>query len=111
SYQKMLAANEEALLALSDALSGRLKEWAHPEASVRLHWHADASQYVTVEGPLAQVVASEGGFSGEMARFGHGMQRSFLFSLLQELSGCQAGGGPRLILACEEPEAHQHPPQ
>jgi predicted ATP-dependent endonuclease of OLD family len=53
----------------------------------------------------------EGSFEGELTRFGHGLQRSFLLALLQELSGCDVEGGPRLILACEEPELYQHPPQ
>jgi putative ATP-dependent endonuclease of OLD family len=60
---------------------------------------------------LAQVVAKEGSFGGDLSRFGHGLQRSFLFSLLQELSASQGDGGSRLILGCEEPELHQHPPQ
>jgi putative ATP-dependent endonuclease of OLD family len=34
-----------------------------------------------------------------------------LFALLQELSASQADSATRLILACEEPEVHQHPPQ
>jgi len=32
-------------------------------------------------------------------------------TLLQELSGCPDNGNPRLLLACEEPELYQHPPQ
>lgn len=88
-----------------------MKSWAYPEANIRLQWHSDASKYVSIEEPLAQVLAGEGTFTGEISRFGHGLQRSFLFALLQELSGCQNSGNPRLILACEEPELHQHPPQ
>jgi predicted ATP-dependent endonuclease of OLD family len=53
----------------------------------------------------------EAGFEGELTRFGHGLQRSFLLALLQELSGSDVKEGPRLILACEEPELYQHPPQ
>src|SRR4029077_12753609 len=45
------------------------------------------------------------------SRFGHGFQRSFLLALLQELAATGASGGPKLILACEEPELYQHPPQ
>ena len=57
------------------------------------------------------IVAGEGDFEGELARFGHGLQRSYLLTLLQELAGTDDMGGPTLVLACEEPELYQHPPQ
>ena len=64
-----------------------------------------------VEEPWAHILAGEGEFEGELARFGHGLQRSFLLALLQELAGTDDAAGPTLILACEEPELYQHPPQ
>jgi predicted ATP-dependent endonuclease of OLD family len=42
---------------------------------------------------------------------GHGLQRSYLLALLQELAGSEADNAPTLILGCEEPELYQHPPQ
>ena len=64
-----------------------------------------------VEEPLAHILAAEGEFEGELARFGHGLQRSYLLALLQELAGTDEVVGPTLVLACEEPELYQHPPQ
>ena len=64
-----------------------------------------------VEEPWAHILAGEGEFEGELARFGHGLQRSYLLALLQELAGTDDIAGPTLILACEEPELYQHPPQ
>jgi predicted ATP-dependent endonuclease of OLD family len=61
--------------------------------------------------PLANVVAGEGDFKGKLSRFGHGFQRSFLLSLLQELATSDDTDAPTLVLACEEPELYQHPPQ
>ena len=46
-----------------------------------------------------------------MARLGHGLQRSYLIALLQELAVFDVIESPRLILAIEEPELYQHPPQ
>jgi putative ATP-dependent endonuclease of OLD family len=111
SYQALLKSMEKELGTLSDSLNARIKEWAHPEAGIKLQWHSEAAKYVSISEPLAQVSAKEGRFGGDLSRFGHGLQRSFLFSLLQELSASQGGGGSRLILGCEEPELHQHPPQ
>lgn len=60
--------------------------------------------------PSAQVKAVEHQFEGSLSRFGHGLQRSFIFTLLQELAE-HDDKGPRLLLGCEEPELYQHPPQ
>ncbi|HZL36820.1 MAG TPA: AAA family ATPase [Tepidisphaeraceae bacterium] len=109
-YQRVLDEQQAALKELSDSLSHRLGEWAHPDASVALEWRNDEQTSIKIAEPLAQIIASEGQFKGKLARFGHGLQRSFLLALLEELSG-NAAQGPKLILGCEEPEVYQHPPQ
>lgn len=111
AYIKILEDNRAALMALSNSLSARLQEWAHPDARLSLKWNDDASRAISISEPLAKVLAGEGLFEGELARFGHGFQRSFLLALLQELTARGGKAGPRLILACEEPELYQHPPQ
>jgi predicted ATPase len=111
SYEKMLQDNQPILADLSAALSARLREWAHPEASLTLEWKQDANKAVKAELPLANVIAGESDFQGKLARFGHGFQRSFLLALLQELAQGDDKDAPVLILACEEPELYQHPPQ
>lgn len=109
-YKKLLQENQGALDEISASLAKRIAQWAHPEAALRVEWRQDPKKSVQVEEPLAAVLASEGAFEGQLSRFGHGLQRSFLLALLQELaeSGDQ---GPTLILGCEEPELYQHPPQ
>ena len=110
-YQTLLDKSQDALEEVSLALQNRLSEWSHPDATVRLEWQQDPDRSVRVDEPLAHIVAGEGDFEGELARFGHGLQRSYLLALLQELAGTDDIGGPTLILACEEPELYQHPPQ
>lgn len=110
-YEKLLAERQGELDDISRSLKQRLEEWAHPDASLTLRWHQDPDKSVRVDEPLAQIIAAEGPFSGKLARFGHGLQRSYLLALLQELSGSTNDGEPRLILGCEEPELYQHPPQ
>lgn len=109
-YRKLLQENQGALDEISTSLAQRIAQWAHPEAALRVEWRQDPKKSVQVEEPLAAILASEGAFEGQLSRFGHGLQRSFLLALLQELaeSGDQ---GPALILGCEEPELYQHPPQ
>ena len=111
-YGRLLDENQNALKALSGSLQKRIAEWAHPEASLNLEWHHDPDGSVTIKEPFAQVVAGEYDFTGDLCRFGHGLRRSYLLALLQELAATPVGNAtPRLILACEEPELYQHPPQ
>ena len=88
-----------------------MTEWAHPKAFLQLQWSQDTDKSDRVEEPFARIIAGEGDFQGKLARFGHGLQRSYLLALLPELSGTDDPTGPRLILGCEEPELYQHPPQ
>jgi putative ATP-dependent endonuclease of OLD family len=108
-YQKTLTDHQGSLKALSTSLSSKLGQWAHPDTSIDVQWHYDDTS-VKVTEPYARVIAGEGAFKGKLTRFGHGMQRSFLLALLEELAE-GAAGGPKLILGCEEPELYQHPPQ
>src|SRR5713226_2888871 len=110
-YQQMLDDNEKALADVSEALRKRLAEWAHPDATLRVAWQQDSSRAVRVDPPLAGIIAGESGFEGNLARFGHGFQRSYLLALLQELATGDDKTAPTLILGCEEPELYQHPPQ
>lgn len=107
-YQALLDENQNALNDVSTALRARLSEWAHPDARLHLQWKQDPEKSVRIEEPWAHIVAGEGEFEGELARFCHGLQRSYLLALLQELAGTDAEGAPTLILACEEPELYQH---
>ena len=110
-YQELLDGNQNVLDNISSALQLRIAEWAHPDARLRLQWKQDPEKSVRIEEPWAHILAGEGEFEGELARFGHGLQRSYLLALLQELAGTDDAAGPMLILACEEPELYQHPPQ
>lgn len=110
-YQAILDAQQGMLKDLSESLNRRFGEWAHPDTSLMLEWQNDQQNSIKIAEPLAQIIAGEGDFKGKLARFGHGLQRSFLLAMLEELSGCDAAEGPKLVLGCEEPELYQHPPQ
>ncbi|MEW6338653.1 MAG: AAA family ATPase [Acidobacteriota bacterium] len=110
-YQELLDRNQAALADLSQALQKRLADWSHPDARLGVEWLSDPSKAVQVQQPVAGVKTGEGGFLGSLARMGHGLQRSYLLALLQELAGSEAPDAPTLVLACEEPELYQHPPQ
>jgi predicted ATP-dependent endonuclease of OLD family len=111
SYKKIISKQQTALDDLSQTLTSKLSQWAHPQAAARLEWTEDPLKSVQIADPTARLFASEGAFSGDLARFGHGLQRSYLLALLQELAATTEQSQPRLILGCEEPELYQHPPQ
>jgi predicted ATP-dependent endonuclease of OLD family len=108
-YRELLASNEKVLDDLSASLNKRFQQWAHQDASLSLKWQ-DQDKAVSIAKPTAEVKAIEGLFKGDLTRFGHGLQRSFIFALLEEAAEYQ-DAGPRLVLGCEEPELYQHPPQ
>lgn len=70
-----------------------------------------SNKSVSIQQPIAGIKTGEGDFIGSLARMGHGLQRSYLLALLQELANSEAPDAPTLILGCEEPELYQHPPQ
>lgn len=109
-YGELLGTYQKNLEDLASALTARLRDWAHPDARIKLSWQTDSSK-ISISDPVAEVLAGEGIFEGHLPRFGHGFQRSFLLALLQELATTDVSGGPTLVLACEEPELYQHPPQ
>jgi hypothetical protein len=114
------------------ALAGRLTadlKGLYSDAEVGLVWQAGAELQVPM--PNADVRLSDDGFGGPVDRQGHGLQRAFIFTLLQNLARAThfqarpqaiAGDGdpqdaaarppaqaPALILGIEEPEIYQHP--
>lgn len=110
-YQKILDAEQVALNDISDTLKSKLESWAHPGITAKILWKQDADKSVKVEEPWAYIKIGERGFEGELARFGHGLQRSYMLALLQELTTASDETVPTLIMGIEEPEIYQHPPQ
>jgi putative ATP-dependent endonuclease of the OLD family len=110
-YRQLIGTQQSVLDDISATLTTRLKEWAHPEAKARLAWKEESKKTVQIEDPIARIFAGEGEFEGDIARFGHGLQRSYLLALLQVLANADDEDAPKLILGCEEPELYQHPPQ
>lgn len=110
-YAQLLAEEQNVLDEISSSIKGRLTAWAHPSIDASVKWKKDAEKAVKIEEPAAAIALGERGFEGELSRFGHGLQRSFMLALLQELSTANDETAPTLILCIEEPELYQHPPQ
>lgn len=110
-YRELLDKNQASLTEISQALQRRLESWAHPNVRLGMEWLSDPAKSVSLQQPVAGIKTGEGDFLGSLERMGHGLQRSYLLALLQELAASEAPDAPTLILGCEEPELYQHPPQ
>jgi putative ATP-dependent endonuclease of the OLD family len=110
-YQALLNSEQSVLDDISKSLQSRLASWAHPNISANVNWKQDKDKSVRIEEPFAYIRLGERGFEAELARFGHGLQRSYMLALLQELSQSDDENVPTLIMGIEEPEIYQHPPQ
>lgn len=112
-YRTLVGAKQGVLTEVAASLCQRLQAWTTPNAKVDVAWSDDESN-VSVTQPLARIMAGDETFLGSLTRMGHGLQRAYLIALLEELASLAGAGdvaGPKLLLACEEPELHQHPPQ
>ncbi len=110
-YQKILEEEQSILDSISSTLQDSLESWAHPGITAQILWKQDSDKSVKVEEPWAYLKIGERGFEGDLARFGHGLQRSYMLALLQELTKISDETAPTLIMGIEEPEIYQHPPQ
>jgi putative ATP-dependent endonuclease of OLD family len=126
-YQVLTAPeNMPELAALGDSLTADLQR-LYADAAVGLAWRAAGEMPIPL--PAADVSLSHDGFGGPVDRQGHGLQRAFIFTLLQQLARTvhpspqlevaeaqaepappiEPQAAPSLILAIEEPELYQHP--
>ena len=117
-YDSLLENEQEALEGISVRLAERLTTYSHSNASLEVVWLQGSDKSVMITDPKATIKAQESLFKGSLPRFGHGLQRSFLLAILQELAVIETEQDdneehdqPTLIFACEEPELYQHPPQ
>ena len=129
AYQALVSAeNMPELATLAGTLTADLRG-LYRDAEVALNWREIGEMPVPL--PMADVLLKDDGFGGPVDRQGHGLQRAFIFTLLQNLARTavpeaddtgagDADGGrpgavavvaqaPTLILAIEEPELYQHP--
>lgn len=102
---------KEEVKKLETALDGEFRELTSTDAHVHLDWTEIDEKSVTLNLPLVKSKFSDGSFRGEISQFGHGLQRNYLITLVHLNAKLALEDAPSLVLACEEPELYQHPPQ
>lgn len=112
---------------LGTRLSATIKTYV-PTAEIQLDWLPCSD--INLPNPRAMITLFEDGYNSPVDKCGHGLQRAFIFTMLQHLvvaqiptptdpddSASNAEGEteqnsvhlPSLILIIEEPELYQHP--
>ncbi len=111
------------LQSLGADLTNTLKTYV-PDACIELSWVR--GEGIDVPMPRADVKLVEDEYASSVSRTGHGLQRTFILTMLQHLALAQRSGletrdeldrneeavatkMPNLILGIEEPELYQHP--
>lgn len=97
---------------LAEEVTQQLQRFV-PEASVTLRSTPSGLDLSPTD---VQLRIAEPGFETDVGRQGHGVQRSLLMALVQQLSATSSedeeeAGGRGLLLLIEEPELYQHPLQ
>jgi putative ATP-dependent endonuclease of the OLD family len=88
----------------------RLLQRYDSEAGAKIQLGLDDT--LNLPSPKPKVWLIEDGFEGDVARKGHGLQRLFIFTILELYENYRAEGGivdGTIVLAIEEPELYQHP--
>lgn len=109
-------ASEAELSQLETDLSSTLEAFA-PGVGVDLSW--DTEDVIDIQMPQADIKLEVDDFVSEVEHAGHGSQRAFIISLLQNLAyhsentnsadEDESEPDPSIILGIEEPELYQHP--
>ncbi|MDZ7788165.1 MAG: AAA family ATPase [Halofilum sp. (in: g-proteobacteria)] len=112
-YAELVEREKNSLENLNERLSGRFSTWGYTQLKPTAKWEYEPGKTVQVNEPFARIRVSDGRLDTSIGRVGHGIQRALIMSLLEELSESTAerGEGFSPIVAIEEPELYQHPPQ
>ena len=120
AYKRLLDPDKlSELRSLESEMTATLRQFV-TEARISLDWSELIE--VTIPMPKATVRLSEDGYETTVERTGHGLQRAFILTLLQQLAVARQPNAdqdndnssqvlPNVVLAIEEPELYQHPTQ
>jgi predicted ATP-dependent endonuclease of OLD family len=111
------SARNAALKRIADGITERVRDFA-PGAAVELEEELKPPRPPEAE-PVVKVI-NDGGYPTDVERQGHGLQRTLVIAVLQELTEALSANGAgakeapaakSLMLSIEEPELYQHPLQ
>jgi putative ATP-dependent endonuclease of OLD family len=102
---------KDAVQKLETVLDVEFRRLTSTDAHVHLDWAEMDESNVALNLPLVKSILRDESYRGEVSKFGHGLQRNYLMTLVHLNAKLALEDQPSIILAIEEPELYQHPPQ
>lgn len=101
----------EVLSALANKIESQYRKFNASDSKLHLEWGQFDSKNLQLNLPPVYLQVSDDLIKNTIAKFGHGTQRNYLLALLMVSASYDFTEQQTIIIACEEPELYQHPPQ
>jgi predicted ATP-dependent endonuclease of OLD family len=103
--------HQEILTTLANKIEGEYKKFNAADSSLHLEWSSLDEKNLQINLPAIHLQVSDDLIRNAIGKFGHGTQRNYIMALLIVSGSYDFSDLQTIIIACEEPELYQHPPQ
>lgn len=103
--------HEKVLSDLAGKIDQEYRKFNSLDSKIHLEWGEFDDENLEINLPGVQLQVSDDLIRNSIGKFGHGTQRNYLMALLMVSASYDFTDAQALIIACEEPELYQHPPQ
>ncbi len=103
--------HSEILGNLAERIEGEYRKFNSAESQLHLEWSEFEGKNLDVNLPPVRLEVSDDLIRNSISKFGHGTQRNYIMALLMVSATYDFTNLQTVIIACEEPELYQHPPQ
>ena len=107
----MASDHGEILQNLANKIALEYRKFNSSESKLHLEWGQFDSKNLQINLPPVRLQISDDLIRSSIGKFGHGIQRNYLMALLMVSASYDFTDLQTIIIACEEPELYQHPPQ
>lgn len=103
--------HQEILGNLANRMEVEYRKFNSSDSKLHLEWGAFDDKSLQLNLPAVRLLVSDDLIRNSISKFGHGTQRNYLMALLMVSASYDFTELQTIIIACEEPELYQHPPQ
>jgi putative ATP-dependent endonuclease of the OLD family len=107
----MATDHQEILTTLADRIDLEYRKFNSSDSKLHLEWGVFDDKNLQINLPAVHLEVSDDLIRNTIGKFGHGTQRNYLMALLMVSAAYDFTDLQTIIIACEEPELYQHPPQ
>lgn len=103
--------HQEILTGLTNRIEQEYRKFNSSESKLHLDWGKFDDKNLQINLPAVYLQVSDDLIRNAIGKFGHGTQRNYIMALLMVSASYDFTSLQTIIIACEEPELYQHPPQ